>query len=165
MSLYRYYEVDEEKSRDGAWVKVSFGGQVRIRRQNDPKVTAVILEIQRELGTVDIPDPFSLEATEETRHTALVEMCARGVVTEWDEKHTGPDDEPMECSAENIRQVANDIDEWMLEVLRESQRRVHYRPDSGNSRASRRGKHNGRVAKPTSRFSKGAVTAASARPS
>jgi hypothetical protein len=68
----------------------------------------------------------------------------------------------MECTPDAVRQVATDIQEWMLEVLSHSNRRDHFRPDSGNSPASRLGKQNGQGAKPISVSSKGAVEKVSA---
>ena len=162
MNLYGFYAVDEAKARDGTWVKLEFGGKVKVRRQSEPAVTAAIVGIQAELASEREPDVFGVAATEDMRKRALAELCARAIVVDWDDQHTGPDGEPMECTPDAVRQVATDIQEWMLEILSHSNRREHFRPDSGNSPASRLGKRNGQGAKPISVSSKGAVEKVSA---
>ena len=140
MGTYDTYKTDKTKEEEGVWQTMADGSRWRIARSTSDRGSKALRNAQREFKTL-LRQCEQRDSDVPTSVTDKINLnwVVNGIVTDW-EGVTGPDEEPLSFSVENVKQVLIDLPEINLEVLRHSMTLAHYLTNVNQQVAANLGK-------------------------
>lgn len=113
MSIYRKFKTSKDQEQQGVWLDYGDGVEIRIARAggSNKKFLKCAERFQRKYKR-----QLELEILpNDVAYDAAIQMYAESVVLEW-KGVCGEDDQPLECTRENVVKVLSDLPDLFADI-------------------------------------------------